>query len=198
MANEYATLDELKGARRRGDTASDVDLQLALTRASRAIDDKTGRRFWLDPAASARTFRPAERQAYTRDGVQLLVDDIGSTQDLVVEVGSGSTWSPITDYEPQPENALARGEAITGLLRRISWACGPITRVRVTARWGWPAVPVPIGEATLLLANRRYMRRNSPEGVLGSNEFGTVRVSRWDSDVEELISPYMLPGFGGG
>lgn len=198
MANEYATLAELKGVRSRSDTASDADLQLALTRASRAIDDKTGRRFWLDPAPSARTYRPSRRQAYTEDGVLLLVDDIGSTQDLVVEVGSGSSWTTVTDYETSPENALAEEKVITGLLRRVPWACGSITRVRVTARWGWPVVPIPIGEATLLLANRRYMRRNSPEGVLGSNEFGTVRVSRWDSDVEDLIGDYLLPGFGGG
>ncbi|SCL43276.1 hypothetical protein GA0074692_6801 [Micromonospora pallida] len=98
----------------------------------------------------------------TVDGL-LLVDDIGDIADLVVESGTGSAWSPVTGYDTGPDNALATGQPITTLIAPPGgyWA-GP--RVRVTARWGWPAVPDEISRAALLLANRLYMRKDSPAG----------------------------------
>ncbi|GGN40529.1 hypothetical protein FHR83_007016 [Actinoplanes campanulatus] len=197
MANEYATLAELKGARKipLSDTADDAALNKALTRASRAIDDRTGRRFWLDGSATART--GATRGRVVRDdgdGELLLVDDIASTTGLIVELGDGSAWTAVTDYFTEPDNALADSRAITGLRRDRGLWCTS-RRWRITALWGWPAVPDPIAEATLLLANRRFMRRDSPEGVAGWANEGPVRVSRFDPDIEDLVSPYVLPGF---
>jgi hypothetical protein len=193
MANEYITLTELKDIRQITDADSDAMLQKRITRASRAIDDRTGRRFYADGVASARTFRVADRLVCDDDGAVLLVDDIASTLGLVVELGDGTSWSPYTDYDAEPENAIARGRAITGL-RRIAGGWNA-RRARVTADWGWPAVPDGIAEATLLLANRRFMRRDSPEGVAGWAQDGPVRVSRFDPDIEDLVGPYVLPGF---
>ncbi len=192
MANEYAELSELRSMRgiTDGNTDQDGDLQRALTRASRAIDDRTGRRFYADDEASARTYRIAGRLAADDGRWLLVVDDIADTS-VTVELGDGTTWTAYTDYELDPENAIARGRAVTGLAR-ASW---PASRVRVTARWGWPAVPDPIVEATLLLANRRFMRRDSPEGVAGLAQEGPVRVSRFDPDIEDLVAPYVIPGF---
>ncbi len=192
MANEYAELSELRSMRgiTDGNTDQDGDLQRALTRASRAIDDRTGRRFFADDNTSARTYRTAGRLAADEGRWLLVVDDIADTS-VTVELGDGTTWTAYTDYELDPENAVARGRAVTGLAR-ASW---PASRVRVTARWGWPAVPDPIVEATLLLANRRFMRRDSPEGVAGLAQEGPVRVSRFDPDIEDLVAPYVIPGF---
>ncbi len=192
MANEYAELSELRSMRgiTDGNTDQDGDLQRALTRASRAIDDRTGRRFYADADASARTYRTAGRLAAADGRWLLVVDDIADTS-ITVELGDGTAWTAHTDYELDPENAIARGRAVTGLAR-ASW---PASRVRVTARWGWPAVPDPIAEATLLLANRRFMRRDSPEGVAGLAQEGPVRVSRFDPDIEDLVAPYVIPGF---
>lgn len=197
MANEYATLTELKNARRisSSDTADDAELQKRLTRASRAIDDRTGRRFWLDGSATVRT--GATRGRVVRDdgdGELLITADIASITGLVVELGDGTTWTAVTDYFPEPDNALLDGRAITGLRRDRSLWCTS-RRWRITAVWGWPTVPDPIAEATLLLANRRFMRRDSPEGVAGWANEGPVRVSRFDPDIEDLVSPYVLPGF---
>lgn len=193
---EYATLAELKAARHITDTTHDSALESALTRASRAIDSKTGRDpdgFTLAASASARVFNPCGRLV---DDL-LLVDEIGDTTGLVVEVGSDDDgWDATTDYETSPDNAIARGRPVTGLRHKTSWPLASTTRVRVTAKWGWPAVPDEIAQATLLMANRLYMRKDSPEGVAGSNEFGLVRLSRWDPDVLAMIGPYMLPGFG--
>lgn len=197
MANEYATLAELKSARKipLSDTADDTALMRALTRASRAIDDRTGRRFWLDGAASARTGATRGRVSPDGgDGELLLVDDIASTTGLIVELGDGTTWTTVADYFPEPDNALADGRAITGLRRDRGLWC-TARRWRITAVWGWPTVPEPIAEATVLLANRRFMRRDSPEGVSGWSDAGPVRVSRFDPDIEDLVGLYVLPGF---
>lgn len=199
MANEYGELATLR--RRVGleasDTSQDVDLMSALSAASGSINLTCGRRFWLDPAPVARTYRPLGRVVCEADGETLLVDDIG-VGSLVVETGpAGGPWTAVTGYETSPDNALADGKPVTGLLLpNSSWSRGSTTRVRVTTRFGWPAIPPDIPEATYLQSTRLFKRKNSPEGVMGSAEWGVVRLSRRDPDVWNLIEPYILPGFG--
>jgi hypothetical protein len=187
----YATLEELKASRRITGTSDDAALIKVLAAASRLIDRKTGRRFYLDTTATARTYNVATR--VTRGGC-LLVDDIGSTTGLVVEVGFDSSFSTVSStIMYSPDNALVRGLPIASLSTLNG--CWRDRQARVTARWGWPAVPAEISQAALLLANRLYMRKDSPEGIAGSAEWGGIRLSRWDPDVEALVSPFMLPGF---
>jgi hypothetical protein len=169
------------------DATRDELLVSALSAASRGIDDYCGRRFYPDLLVSARVFRPRGRLVCEPDGERLLVDDIASTSGLIVEVGSGSSYTAVTDVETAPDNAIARGEAITSLARTW-WGLSGTTRVRVTARWGWPTTPRVVAQATLMQAARLYRRKDSPEGVLGNAEWGTVRVSRIDPDVQALIS----------
>ncbi|MEV6693372.1 phage gp6-like head-tail connector protein [Micromonospora sp. NPDC051196] len=190
----YATPEELNAMRgNRPQVAQDVLLR-ALRTSCRAIDRKTGRRpggFGLANAPSARVYEVQGR--VTPDG-RLLVDDIGSTDGLIVEVETGTdTWSVLADVRHGPDNTLALDQPITYLVlaHRHRW---PWRRIQVTARWGWPAVPEEIGMAALLLANRLYLRKDSPEGLVQTQEFGGVRLSRWDPDVEALLAPYVLPG----
>lgn len=194
MANEYGTRLALK--QRLGieadDTSRDGLLDSALTAASRGIDRATGRRFWLDEQPVQRTFNPRGRVVYGPDGQLLLVDDIGSIDGLVIENGASS----VSTYETSPDNALLDGHPITGLLM-VNGAWGTVgSRVRVTARFGWPSVPADIAEAALIQASRLYKRKDSPEGITGSAEWGVQRLSRRDPDVWNLIEPYVLPGFG--
>lgn len=193
----YASLEELKDARRITDTTDDAALLTRLFRSARAIDKRTGRRFYRDSSATAREYRTRGRVVRGDDGDLLLVDDIASTTGLVVEVGDGTSWTEIadTDYFTEPDNAIARGVAIEA----IRWDFGRwlrYRRARITAPWGWPGVPADISEANWLLANRRHMRRDSPEGVAGWADQGPVRVSRFDPDIEDLVQPYVLPGIG--
>jgi hypothetical protein len=60
--------------------------------------------------------------------------------------------------------------------------------VRVTARWGWPAVPAQVAEATLRTAARAYRRKDSPDGVAGSSDWGLIRVPNLDPDVRQMLS----------
>ncbi|MFD9319290.1 phage gp6-like head-tail connector protein [Streptomyces sp. NPDC060053] len=197
MANEYVTLEELKSqfGIEPDDDSRDADLNRARASASRSIDKTTGRRFWLDPTPVARTFNPRGRIVCESDGDLFLVDDIGSETGLVVETGSGSSWSAVTDYETSPDNALTEDKPITGLLRVLGTWGTVTTRLRVTARFGWPAVPDDIHEAALILASRLYKRKDSPEGIIGSAEWGVRNLSRRDPDVWNLIEPYIIPGF---
>lgn len=200
MATEYATRDELKtqmGIEADDDTR-DTLLDKALKSASRGIDRATGRRFWLDDTVTARTYRLHDRVACEADGDVLLVDDIGDTTGMTVESAStgGGAFTAITRYEMTPDNALIDGYAVTGLLRPNSIWGTPFTRIRVTAKFGWPTVPDDIAEACLIQASRLYKRKDSPEGIIGSAEWGVRNLSRRDPDVWALIEPYCLPGFG--
>jgi hypothetical protein len=196
---EYASLAELKAWLTMAASVVDRDglLTSALDAAHEAVEELCGRRFDLTAAVSARTFRTAERVTTDASGQTLTVDDIGSLAGLVVETGISTFTAVSSTIDYTPENAIARGRAITGLtLSASGWPGDPQTRVRVTAKWGWPAVPGQVKQATLTQAARLYSRRNSPEGVLGSAEWGAVRVTRVDPDVEALLAHYVIPGFG--
>lgn len=197
MAQEYVTREALKNQLgiEAGDTDRDARADRAVRAASRAIDRATGRRFFLDEQPQTRTYRLDGHIVREPEGDLLLVDDIGDTAGMVVEVGYVTSFSPVTDYETHPDNALADGRPVTGL-RRVGrvWAL-PSARVRVTARFGWPSVPDDIAEAAMIQASRLFKRADSPEGVMGSAEWGVVRLSRRDPDVWALIEPYIIPGF---
>ncbi|MFY1660904.1 phage gp6-like head-tail connector protein [Micromonospora sp. WMMD1274] len=193
----YATLEDFKAARNVEDNDRDDAFTSVLLAASRQLDracSKSPGGFALAADVTSRTYSTVGRTYADRDGIWLLVDDIGSETGLMVEVGSGSSWSTVTDYETGPENALARGLPITRLGTPGNWTAG--RRVRVTARFGFPAVPEEIKRATLIQANRLYMRKDSAEGIKGSADWGAVRLSKIDPDVEALIWPFMAPGFG--
>lgn len=54
-----------------------------------------------------------------------------------------------------------------------------------------------IEKALLLLACRLWQRRTSPSGI-SLSEFGMMRVSAYDADIEILISPYRTARFSFG
>lgn len=56
-------------------------------------------------------------------------------------------------------------------------------------------VPANLREATLMLTSRLFRRRLSPEGVAGFGDFGAVRVTGVDPDIERLITPQRSWGF---
>lgn len=199
---EYATLAELKSFITMDGAVVDRDslLTIALDAAHDDVEGDTGRRFYLDVSASARDFDPADRTIEDRGRSILLVDDIGDTTGLTISTGSaGGTFTPVAvTVEYRPENALARGRAITSLLTPSGiWYTDPFTRVRVTARWGWPAVPPRVKAATLLQASRLYARRKSPQGAIGSADWGVMSVRKSDPDYWGLISQFERAGFGG-
>ncbi|WP_330242010.1 phage gp6-like head-tail connector protein [Streptomyces sp. NBC_00525] len=190
----YVDLTDVKAAAGMAsdDDTRDALLTTAINAATKLIDNETGRTFTLDAAASARVFVPSF-------GDLLIIDDVGAAAGVVVEVGSvGSTsWSELDSsaYELHPLNALAKGKPVTGLAAPASAGWGSRTRVRVTARWGWPAVPDEVVQACMIQAVRLFKRKDSPEGIMGSDQWGLARLSRVDPDVQALIAHLALPGF---
>lgn len=179
----------------------DEDIQLALVAASRMIDASTGRwpgAFVADAVASTRTFPTSGRviptTGYMRSG--LLVDDIASATGLVVAGGTygSGVYSNISSVLFGPDNALVWGQPIEWLSLPSASLSG-IDSVQITAKWGWPSVPAEVEQATRLLAARLYRRKDSPQGVIASADWGVVRVSRTDPDVYALISHLSVPGF---
>lgn len=158
--------------------------------ASRLIDRRTGRRFWADAAPVARTY--GTDRAY-RDslGYGLLVDDIADGAGLTATVG-GVIVPGLTTW---PRNAAAMGMPIVSLRGPVLSSNPWTAEATITARWGWPYVPDEVQQAAGLLAARLYRRKDSPDGVVGSAEWGGMRVGRVDPDVEQLISHLILPGF---
>jgi hypothetical protein len=192
----YVDLAKLKASLKEQSSDRDDLLNDVIAAAEAGVDDHCGRTFTVAPTAAPRVLSPYGRVAVDAAGEHLLVPDIGSLAGLVVETGTTvAGWTPLTGVEAEPLDALDRGRAVTSLLRPggPSWPTGA-TRIRVTARWGWPAVPAAVRHAATLQAHRLWKRRDSPEGVLGSAEWGAVRVARVDPDVEALLAPFRRPG----
>jgi hypothetical protein len=191
----YVALSELKSALGITSSTDDAFLNLAIDAAEQSINDLCGRKFTADGSASARTYRA---QPYI-----CVSDDISTLTGLVVKTdtnGDGTfdqTWAS-TDYQVEPLNNLVKGRSVNNL-RAVGDYLFPVygdglASVEVTAKWGWPAVPDPIEQATLMMASRLYGRKASPMGVIGVGDFGPVRISRSDPDVAHMLMDYRRAG----
>lgn len=171
------------------DTERDPLLDIALNGAGRAIYRRTGgRRFDKDAAPTVRILDTPGRVVWDRQlcKERLMVPDIATATGLLVQSEDGATTYDFDvvypDSPDRPITDLARG----------AWP----RRVKITATFGWPEVPEDIIQAHLLQAMRLYRRKDSPEGIAGSAEWGLVRVPRVDPDVEEMIADYCFPAVG--
>lgn len=197
----YVSLSEMRlelGISVVGDTTDDVKLTHAALAASRAVDNETGRFFYLDTDASARYYT-------TEDGDYLRVDDIGSATSFAIATDDDgdrtyeTTWAA-TDYDLEPYNAAAKSQPWT-VLHTTPNGAYYFSRQRkgckITAKWGWPSVPADIKRAAMIEAVRLYKRRDSPFGVTGSADMGFETLPSLDPDVKRLLAPYRKMGIGG-
>lgn len=180
----------------------DEDLLLAAVAASRMIDSATGRwpgAFRADLTASARTFPIAGKlvanMGYMLSG--LMVDDIASSAGVTVGIGTAGTgvYYPASTFSLGPSNAPAMGRPYDWVMLPASFNMGAVDSIQVSARWGWPTTPTEVEMAARLLASRLYKRKDSPQGVIASADWGAVRVSKTDPDVYALIADLSIPGF---
>lgn len=173
------------------DTNDDTLIGKAITAASRSIDRWTGTTFY--PVTEARLF------AAGTDGT-VLVDRFTDTTGLVVKTGTDGTF-PTTvaasGYVLHPFNAVSSGGAYDRIVipAGVASSAYGYPTVQVTASWGWATVPADVEQACRIKAARLFRRKDSPEGVAGTSEFGVVRISRSeDPDVALLLTPYTDPG----
>lgn len=204
-APSYASALELRDFVRIDDDADDTVIEVALAGASRAIDDACDpredqyRQFGKTDAPEDRFYTASLRgyDAPVRGQWVAETDDIASTGGLVVAIlAEGGAWVEVSGVTLRPRNATQVGRPHTSVsFAGSSCPVPPVTAdaIKVTAVWGWPAVPTAIHQACLLQASRLLSRRDAPFGVAGSPEVGSeVRLlARLDPDVELLVKPYV-------
>ena len=189
----YVQIEEFKSTiELSGTSFSDEDIKGALRAACRAIDENCDRRFYLDTVDQVRYYSPDNPWT-------IEVDDVVSITTLKTDdSGDGTfenTWTLNSDYLHEPLNAAADSRPFTTLSRHplgaFYFSRYPRS-VELTGKFGWPAVPAAIEEATTLLAHRLLKRaRQAPFGVSGMGIDGVVvRIMMSDPDVATLIAPF--------
>lgn len=190
----YVTLSDLKVFVGIGDTGDDATLQRALDASEEQVNTYTGRRFTADGSAVIRYYDALDKGT-------VAIDPLSSTTDLAVAVdqdGNGTFEDTLvldTDFRLAPYNAAVLSAPWTSLVALTGTTFPPGTRrIRVTGRWGWPAVPASVKQATLIQAARLWKRKDAPFGVAGSVEFGSELrlLAALDPDVQALLRPYRL------
>lgn len=196
-APNYAGVEELAAYLRIGDSADDVEMNLALAAASRAIDKATHRQFGQVDTPEPRyyTARPDPVRDRWIVATDDLMDDSGLTVAFDTE-GDETYTDAITMWALRPVNAAQTGWPWHDLVLRPPDGVAVDDRdagVRVTARWGWTLVPDPIRQATLLQASRILTRRESPYGIAGSPDAGSEMrlLAKVDPDVEVAVAAYI-------
>ena len=187
----YATTTQFKARMGITNTTDDSTIGSALATASRAIDDHCSDSFYRDATATIRYFTATQP-----DRVE--IDPVVSVTALVTDIAGlrayATTWTA-TDYDLFPANIAEIGRPYRSLETRTgSTKVFPLypMGVKLTAIYGWPAVPEQITEACLLWASHLYKRKDTPWGVAGAFEFGEMRVLKdIDPDVERLLLPFV-------
>jgi len=199
ITNGYATRNQVKAALRIGtaDTIDDDLIDNCVGAASRLIDGYCNRRFWQTGTAEARVYQ-------AEDSFYCSIDDIaGTALTLKTSTQADGTfdlqWSR-SDYQLEPLNGNLDGltwsydkiRAVGDyLFPTVNANYGDQALVQVTAIFGWPAVPEPVTQATIIQASRIFKRYDSPLGVAGFGDLGAIRVSRFlDPDMAQLVEPY--------
>jgi hypothetical protein len=195
----YATRNQVKAALRIGtaDTIDDDLIDNCVGAASRLIDGYCNRRFWQTGTAEARVYQ-------AEDSFYCSIDDIaGTALTLKTSTQADGTfdlqWSR-SDYQLEPLNGNLDGlnwsydkiRAVGDyLFPTVNANYGEQALVQVTAIFGWPSVPEPVTQATIIQASRIFKRYDSPLGVAGFGDLGAIRVSRFlDPDMAQLVEPY--------
>ena len=192
ITNGYATLTQVKAAMRITDNIDDTLIEMAVESASRAIDGYAMRSFYSSGTAT--------RYYAADDSYVVQTDDISGTAITLQTSSAGdgvfdTTWK-VTDYQLEPNNGYTDGLSVPYTrIRAVEDYLYPVEAdqalVKVTAVFGWPAVPIAITQACVIQSSRLFKRLDSPLGVAGFGDMGAVRVSRYlDPDVEQLIAPY--------
>lgn len=184
--NPYATLEQLKLHLQIDDNADDVALERLLNGVTASINSYTRRVFWSVTAT----------KYYTPDDPTALeIDDLLSITTLKTDPDAdrsyGTTWTT-DDYDLVPFNTFPKTQI---LVRPYGTLYFPVWRlsVEIAGSWGFSTTPPDdIVEATLVMANRLWKRRDTPLGIAGFPELGESRlIPGVDPDIVERLAPYV-------
>jgi hypothetical protein len=201
-APDYTTAEDLAGyVGMPGPDGNELQLGLAITAASRAVDKATRRQFGQVAAPEARYYTAFYDDVTLRWVVP--IDDLMTTTGLSLAYDSAGdlTFASSLDVPlPLPRNAAAKGSAWTELVlaNTGTQATAVEGAIRATAQWGWATVPDSIVQATLLQASRFFKRKDAPFGLAGTPQNGGTELrllAKVDPDVEVVLADYRRPGW---
>ncbi len=215
VTDNYATLGEYKARVDHGGSGDDATITAQLSMVSRFIERKCERFFNQDAAVVTRVYdggtsiiqRLDDHYVIWNPNAKtrlLLPDDIATTTGLVVKVDldgdyiAETTLTLDTDFwvgepnaalgpEPRPYTWL---EVIPTSGKLFTW---PAQRrgLAVTAKWGWPAVPGPIKEATVMLVRELRDLQQSGFTLTVENIDATIAISpRGPAILKEILANY--------
>ena len=192
----YTTLSDVKNALQIEDTLDDTAIEAAILTASRQIDEYCQRFFYQEGSQAF----PATRYYTAYSPWYVETDDIVQITQLACDPDFDQSYSQIwnvtsapLDVMYEPVNNPLKGWPWTRILAIGSYVFPyffPQT-VRVSGIFGFPEVPYEVELACKIQASRLFVRKQSPFGIAGSVELGTVRLnSRLDPDVEMLLKTF--------
>jgi hypothetical protein len=198
IGGAYASLAELKAWLKIPDSKTDRDTDLTRRLSSSSVDINRWchRQFGRAEVATARTFHP------DRSGID--VHDFWTTDDLAIVpyLGgtAGSAWDVamlylepldgIVDMVPGwPYSRISGGISGHPLVANMFYSA---STVRVTAKWGWEAIPENVNTACLILASADNKAQDTPFGVAGFGDYA-VRI-RSNPIAQEKLDPYVYKG----
>jgi len=177
-----------------GTTSEDAYIEDAIDAAEDEINNFCDRTFVADGSATARVYQPSTN-------VLVYTDDFYTTTSLVVKQDDSNDGTYGTTLTITSDFIVVGNSAPFNCIRSVS---SPFPRytsnrptVQVTAKWGYKtAVPAAVAQAALILSARLFQRRSSPLGVMAGvvNDFGPIRVSRIDPDIQRLLAGYRRIG----
>jgi hypothetical protein len=182
----YITLDELRDWIRLSDnvTTKDLVLEALIPVASELVDTYCGRTFTATAADAT-----AEARIFQSDRV----DDFSTLDGLVVETSRDrSTWTARTvdtDFWVGPDPISGFTDAYWQI-NPLPYACWERPFRRVTAKWGWPAVPDAVKTATKLHAHWLSRRSSDPYGIAAIGDLPSRVSQTGDPDARRLLAPY--------
>lgn len=188
-------------------TASTQDARIAsvLLAVSRYIERRLDRFFNIDASVVERLYLPTGRRLKIDGLPAMMVDDIASTTGLVVKqdtdndgsVADETAWTLNSDYLLWPLNADKGPEAQPWRAIVLpAWTTVQFMDVRlsVTAKFGWPAVPSAIAQATIELAG--IVMTDSPRATTRMQEGVESAIAmspQAQSIILALVEEYRLP-----
>lgn len=193
----YITTESLKDTLSLSSTMfADPDIELVIGSASRTVERLCNRRFYADADAQQARYYSPEGRGW------LEIADLAEFTSLQTDAdGDGvfeQTWTENIDFVLEPldarDDANELGPYTSILVHPAGSYLFPTAyprSVKLTGKFGWPAVPANVVQATTLLANRLLtVTRSAPLGIVAFDG-GAIRVARADSQVMMLIGDYI-------
>ena len=191
--NVYTTLADVRNGLQIEDSNDDTDIQAAILSASRMIDDYCQRGFYQEGTLAS----PVTKYYTPVSPWYLEIDDLIQPTEIASRANQSGPftqiWNLDTDVMYEPVNNPELGRPVTRLLaiQTYVWPYFFPQTVKITGVWGYKEIPYEVELACKIQASRLFIRKQSPFGIAGSVELGTVRLtSRLDPDVEMLLKTF--------